>query len=304
MEIFLMTTKSPPVAAGELPAASSMTERMANILKIQLSEVERDPSDSYMRGLYNGMLMVCCCEDETDYKPYPKAASAPQATILPPGLERLHKAARKFAEIVNTSSGRIPTERLSFADWHELVAAYKECDAPAPAASSADRTAASPYEQMLAGNHTIGAFKDGKLIAADADVYIDPAAISTAGLPEEPYTLATLRKWRDEKMNVHADNSIVEHVDALRAAFTTNEAKYKAEIERFTIDSKRYRHIRENPREPRPMDDQYLYGEFLDAAIDAAIVDGEARKPIVCCQDWNNCTRECKARETRKDYYK
>jgi hypothetical protein len=32
----------------------------------------------------------------------------------------------------------------------------------------------SPYEVMAEGNHSIGVFKDGKLIAADADVFMPP----------------------------------------------------------------------------------------------------------------------------------
>jgi hypothetical protein len=49
----------------------------------------------------------------------------------------------------------------------------------------------SIYEQMVAGNHTIGVFKDGKLIAADEQVYIPP----------EPKYMAESEEWlygRDE----------------------------------------------------------------------------------------------------------
>lgn len=35
-------------------------------------------------------------------------------------------AIRPFAEIVNTTNGKIPTEKLSFADWHTLVTAYNK----------------------------------------------------------------------------------------------------------------------------------------------------------------------------------
>ena len=32
----------------------------------------------------------------------------------------------------------------------------------------------NPYQQMVEGGHTIGIVKDGKLIAVDAEVYVDP----------------------------------------------------------------------------------------------------------------------------------
>ena len=32
----------------------------------------------------------------------------------------------------------------------------------------------NPYQQMAEGGHTIGIVKDGKLIAVDAEVYVDP----------------------------------------------------------------------------------------------------------------------------------
>ena len=60
----------------------------------------------------------------------------PVAWALPPGFSRLHAAAYKFRKLVQETNGRIPTERLSFADWHELCKAHDECsgppDAPAP----------------------------------------------------------------------------------------------------------------------------------------------------------------------------
>lgn len=37
------------------------------------------------------------------------------------------------------------------------------------------------YEQMVTGNHSIGVFKDGKLLAADADVYTAPLSGPDAG---------------------------------------------------------------------------------------------------------------------------
>lgn len=38
---------------------------------------------------------------------------------------RLLKAMKPFADLVSTTSGRIPYERLSAAHWHELAKEYK-----------------------------------------------------------------------------------------------------------------------------------------------------------------------------------
>lgn len=43
-------------------------------------------------------------------------------------LKRVHDlqdAMRPFAELLETTSGRIPVERLSAADWHKLAEAYR-----------------------------------------------------------------------------------------------------------------------------------------------------------------------------------
>lgn len=40
-------------------------------------------------------------------------------------LDVLRAAVRPFAKLVLDSSGRIPHERLSLADWHTLVKAYE-----------------------------------------------------------------------------------------------------------------------------------------------------------------------------------
>lgn len=52
------------------------------------------------------------------------------------------------------------------------------------AAPAVETVAEHPYAQMVRGNHTIGVFKDGKLIAADADVYAEPTPQSE--LADEP----------------------------------------------------------------------------------------------------------------------
>jgi hypothetical protein len=41
-------------------------------------------------------------------------------------MNRLLEAVAPFAKLVCSTSGRIPVEKLSFADWHELVKAYEE----------------------------------------------------------------------------------------------------------------------------------------------------------------------------------
>jgi hypothetical protein len=38
---------------------------------------------------------------------------------------RLRDACKPFVELVKNTSGRIPTERLSAANWHDLVKAYE-----------------------------------------------------------------------------------------------------------------------------------------------------------------------------------
>jgi hypothetical protein len=45
-------------------------------------------------------------------------------------LERLYKAVQPFVWLMKGTSGRIPTERLSFANWHELAKAYDEATPP------------------------------------------------------------------------------------------------------------------------------------------------------------------------------
>lgn len=59
---------------------TTCTQRNERVLAIQLREVETAPADSYMRGLYNGMLMICCNEDGTDYQPAKKPPTQPAAT--------------------------------------------------------------------------------------------------------------------------------------------------------------------------------------------------------------------------------
>lgn len=41
-------------------------------------------------------------------------------------LIELREAVTPFAELVNTTSGRIPAERLSLANWHALVKAFNK----------------------------------------------------------------------------------------------------------------------------------------------------------------------------------
>lgn len=43
-------------------------------------------------------------------------------------LAELRAAVKPFADLVHATSGRIPTERLSFADWHALTKAMAQTD--------------------------------------------------------------------------------------------------------------------------------------------------------------------------------
>lgn len=69
----------------------------------------------------------------------------PVAHDLPPGFARLHAATYKFRKLVQETNGRIPTERLSFADWNELCRAHDECSVP-PANSSPPTAERAPSE--------------------------------------------------------------------------------------------------------------------------------------------------------------
>ena len=39
-------------------------------------------------------------------------------------------AMEPFARLMNTTSGRIPVEQLSLANWHDLVKAYNKTNTP------------------------------------------------------------------------------------------------------------------------------------------------------------------------------
>jgi hypothetical protein len=41
-------------------------------------------------------------------------------------VQKLMDVIRPFAKVVAKSSGRVPYERLSAADWHALAKAYRE----------------------------------------------------------------------------------------------------------------------------------------------------------------------------------
>lgn len=49
-----------------------------------------------------------------------------EATVKLAELAALRDAVKPFAAIINETSGRIPTERLSLANWHDLVKAFNE----------------------------------------------------------------------------------------------------------------------------------------------------------------------------------
>lgn len=57
----------------------------------------------------------------------------------------------------------------------------------------------NPYQQMVAGNHSIGIIRDGKLIATDADVYVAPSENGTwisvnDSLPDEGVPVLLLHR--------------------------------------------------------------------------------------------------------------
>jgi len=62
-------------------------------------------------------------EAEQCHQDWDGAASRVRALLEE--LQTLRKAVRPFAALVETTSGRIPTERLSLADWHNLAKAMK-----------------------------------------------------------------------------------------------------------------------------------------------------------------------------------
>ena len=93
----------------------TMAERFADVLRIQKAEAERDLTDTYMVGLYNGMLMMCCNADNTDdYRPIKaqmkETVPAPQREWV--GLtendiyECFEAAARSFRSHKSTAGGQ------------------------------------------------------------------------------------------------------------------------------------------------------------------------------------------------------
>jgi hypothetical protein len=59
--------------------------------------------------------------------------------------------------------------------WPAILRALK-------ATPNAEKEHLPPALQMAAGNHSIGVFKDGKLIAADAEVYAAPSHVAPRGI--------------------------------------------------------------------------------------------------------------------------
>lgn len=52
-------------------------------------------------------------------------ATTAKELALQAEVKRLRTAVKPFAALVATTSGRIPHERLSLADWHALAKAYE-----------------------------------------------------------------------------------------------------------------------------------------------------------------------------------
>lgn len=57
----------------------------------------------------------------------------PRSLPRRPDLERLYRAVLPFAKLIAQTSGRIPIERISGAQWSELFRAFDNCDVPPPA---------------------------------------------------------------------------------------------------------------------------------------------------------------------------
>ncbi|MGL4232648.1 MAG: hypothetical protein ACRDAM_21730 [Casimicrobium sp.] len=67
--------------------------------------------------------------DITSEKPFVGSEplyAQPTIDALQARIVELEKAVEPFAKVTLTSSGRIPVERLSFANWHVLTKAYKK----------------------------------------------------------------------------------------------------------------------------------------------------------------------------------
>lgn len=69
------------------------------------------------------------CETHTVWMPdeiWNRTPSArPGWRLVKEDFERLARASIPFVDVMRTSSGRIPVEKLSAAQWHELVKAYE-----------------------------------------------------------------------------------------------------------------------------------------------------------------------------------
>ena len=118
------------------------------------------------------------------------AVAAPSPAILPPGVERLRRAVEPFVTLVRETSGRIPHEKLSAANWHELCKAAQECDGPAPGGnaspSGADSGADSTERPVAAPS---GILKKA-LIAASTIT----APVLAVGEPCEGKSMTVARK--------------------------------------------------------------------------------------------------------------
>ena len=166
-----------------------------------------------------------------------------------------------------------------------------------------------PALQMALGNHSIGVFKGGKLIAADADVYMPPKDAeqkgAAPGLPEEPEIFKVRRQrrtCRDGVNDLLLSDETTEYVEKkdfdawksfyLRAVKERDEASER--------DAKRYRWLRDTADLrfdcggwvigfenwlkaqgdfPRTPDDEPVSCEplIVDAAIDAAAIAAARR---------------------------
>ena len=100
----------------------TMAERFADVLRIQKAEAERDLTDTYMVGLYNGMLMMCCNADNTDdYRPI-KAQM--KETVAAPQREWVSLTDE---EIDRTFESKVWDARRGFARAIEAALKEKNC---------------------------------------------------------------------------------------------------------------------------------------------------------------------------------
>lgn len=87
-------------------SAASMAERYADVLKVQFDEAMRDTSEGYMVGLYNGMLLICCNIDKTEYSPISASKREPSASVGMGPVAAIMAQAQVFASAWSLVGGQ------------------------------------------------------------------------------------------------------------------------------------------------------------------------------------------------------